>query len=140
MQEVPMIRLRFIALLAVCLVACGDNLGPPGAGDPTDPSQFATPTGEVLAFGVKEGNIRNYFHRQGPAAVHLLTRSGSDPRIIAAFPANNQGIGLWFTNSGTSTELWAGADADADLTAGGGALAVERDEGSRNMYGARATV
>lgn len=124
---------------AASLAACGDNLNPTGA-DPTDPGQYSAPAGEALAFGVKEGNIRNYFHRQGPTAVHLLTRSGSDPRIIAAFPANNQGIGLWFTSSGSATEIWAGADADADLTAGGGLVSVVRDEGMLDMYGVRATV
>jgi hypothetical protein len=96
--------------------------------------------GEELAFGVREGNIRNYFHRQGPTAVHLLTRSGLEPRVIAAFPANNQGIGLWFTSSGSPTEIWAGADADADLATGGGLVSVVRDEAALDMYGVRATV
>src|SRR5512147_1237008 len=106
-------KLRISALLVASFAACGDDRS--ASDDPTDPAQFTSPVGEELAFGVKEGNIRNYFHRQGPSAVHLLTRSGSDPRIIAAFPANNQGIGLWFTSAGSPTELWAGADADADL-------------------------
>jgi hypothetical protein len=127
------------ALLAMGLAACGDNLLPAGT-DPTDPAQFTSPTGEELAFGVKEGNIRNYFHRQGPSAVHLLARSGSDPRIIAAFPANNQGIGLWFTSSGSSTELWAGADTDADLAKGGGLISLVRGDTGLPMYGVRATV
>ena len=64
--------------------------------DPTDPALYTTPDGEDLAFGVQEGDLRNYFRRKGPAAVHLLTRSGADARIVAAFPANNQGIGIWF--------------------------------------------
>lgn len=130
---------RTTSLLAIGLFThlsgCGDN-----ATDPTDPGQFTAPTGEVLAFGVKEGNIRNYFHRQGPAAVHLLTRSGAEPRIIAAFPANNQGVGLWFTSTEASTQVWAGADDDADLTAGGGVRALVRDDGDRDMYGVRATI
>jgi len=61
--------------------SCGNDRAP---GDPTDPAQFTSPAGEELAFGVKEGNIRNYFHRQGPSAVHLLTRSGSDPRLVGS--------------------------------------------------------
>lgn len=126
------------ALLTVCLFACGD--GQEASPDPTDPAQFTAPTGEKLAFGVQEGNIRNYFHRQGPAAVHLLTRSGSDPRIVAAFPANNQGIGLWFTSAGPTTQIWAGAAGDADLTAGGGAIGLVRADAGRSMYGVRATV
>lgn len=125
------------ALLAESLAACGDDQG---STDPTDPGQYTAPVGEELAFGVREGNIRNYFHRQGPTAVHLLTRSGLEPRVIAAFPANNQGIGLWFTSSGAPTEIWAGADADADLANGGGLASVVRDEAALDMYGVRATV
>jgi hypothetical protein len=131
-------------LLATGLAACGDNEGgtgdPGNVVDPTGPAQFTAPTGEELAFGVQEGNIRNYFHRQGPTAVHLLTRSGADPRLIAAFPANNQGIGLWFTNPAAPTQLWVGADADADLTTGGKVTSVVRKETPLSMYGVRATV
>ncbi|HMG22562.1 MAG TPA: hypothetical protein VK607_14615, partial [Kofleriaceae bacterium] len=108
--------------------------------DPTEPSQFTAPQGETLAFGVQEGNLRNYFHRQGPTAVHLVTRSGTDPRIIAAFPANNQGIGLWFTGTAAPIQLWAGAAADADLPAGGGVAGVIRQDSPRNMHGVRATL
>src|SRR5262245_57212631 len=104
-------------------IGCGAQ-GVLGAGepDPTDPALYSTPPGEVLAFGVKDGNIRNYFRRQGPAAVHLLARSGANPRLIAAFPANNQGIGVWFLDADPETQLWSGEAGDADL-AGGGAVA-----------------
>ena len=34
--------------------------------------------------------------REGPAAAHLLLRSGHEPRILVAFPAGNSGVGLWF--------------------------------------------
>jgi hypothetical protein len=126
--------------LTVALAGCGGDDDARAMADPTAPSQFVAPTGEVLAFGVHEGNMRNYFHRQGPTAVHLLTRSGSDPRLIAAFPANNQGIGLWFASGDASTQLWAGADADADVATGGGLESVVRDDGDRDMYGVRATI
>ncbi len=155
--------LRITKLLVSTLVAaslgagCGDNHDVPpdasvpappdggGAGqDPTDPAGFTTPQGEKLAFGVKEGNIRNYFHRQGTAAVHLLTRSGPDPRIIAAYPAGNQGIGVWFDAESDTTELWADATAgstdDAAVIAGGGVTAVVREEGEKDMHGVRATI
>jgi hypothetical protein len=128
---------RTILFLNIALIAqlgCGDNA------DPTDPDKFTSPEGEVLAFGVKEGKIRNYFHRQGPAAVHLLTRSGTEPRLIAAFPANNQGIGLWFTSSQEDTQIWAGADPDGAVTAGGGLKAVVREDSVRDMNGVRATI
>ncbi|HWU91155.1 MAG TPA: hypothetical protein VN253_28005 [Kofleriaceae bacterium] len=124
--------------LLVPLAACGDNNST--SDDPTDPSQFTSPDGEVLAFGVQEGNLRNYFHRQGPTAVHLLARSGNEPRIIAGFPTNNQGIGLWFMKSDASTKLWAGADGDADLAAGGGVVSVVRHDAERDMNGVRATI
>jgi hypothetical protein len=129
---------RLVAVLACAAAGCGGTSRP--ALDPTDPSQFSAPQGETLAFGVQEGNLRNYFHRQGPTAVHLLTRSGTDPRIIAAFPANNQGIGLWFTGTAEPIQLWAGATADADLTAGGGLSSVVRPDSPRTMYGVRATL
>ena len=127
---------RTILFLNIALIAqlgCGDSY------DPTDPNRFTSPTGEVLAFGVKEGNIRNYFHRQGPAAVHLLTRSGGEPRLIAAFPANNQGIGLWFNSSQETTQLWAGSDPDS-ADAGGGLKALVREDAQLNMNGVRATI
>jgi hypothetical protein len=126
--------------LAVELTGCGGDDDERAVADPTAPSQFVAPTGEVLAFGVHEGNMRNYFHRQGPTAVHLLTRSGADPRIIAAFPANNQGIGLWFASGDATTQLWAGADAEADVAGGGGLDSVVRDDGDRDMFGVRATI
>jgi hypothetical protein len=126
------------AWLALGVGACGGNAE--HVVDPTDPAGFASPTGETLAFGVQEGNLRNYFHRQGTTAVHLLTRSGTDPRIIAAFPANNQGIGLWFTSGPATTQVWAGAAGDADLAAGGGMAGVIRSDRPRPMYGARATL
>ena len=146
------------ALLSMLLVASlgvgcgGDDDGDDGQDDgdddggtvqdPTDPALYGAPDGEDLAFGVQEGDIRNYFRRQGPVAVHLLTRSGADARIVAAFPANNQGIGIWFSGAGEDTQLWAGADDESDLAAGGGLEAVVRtDEGAaRDLNGVRATV
>jgi hypothetical protein len=154
------INLLLGTLIAASLAAgCGDNLEqppdasplpPPGTPDAGTPDAAPPPPlnldvvpvegGEKLAFGVKEGDLRNYFHRQGPAAVHLLTRSGADARIIAAFPANNQGIGVWFGDPGENNQIWAGADADADITTGGGLAAVTREDGEKDSYGVRATV
>ncbi len=53
---------------------------------------------EVLSFAVDEGLNLNSFLRAGPVAAHLLLRSGSDPRILVAFPAGNSGVGLWFAH------------------------------------------
>lgn len=48
------------------------------------------------AFVQKEGLNLNSFVRKGPVAAHIVLRSGSDPRVIVAFPAGNSGVGLWF--------------------------------------------
>lgn len=52
-----------------------------------------------LSFDVTEGRNLNSFLRAGPVAAHVLLRSGSDPRILVAFPAGNSGVGLWFARS-----------------------------------------
>ena len=49
-----------------------------------------------LAFRIDEGQNLNSFLRDGPVAAHLLLRSGTEPRILVAFPAGNSGVGLWF--------------------------------------------
>jgi hypothetical protein len=59
-----------------------------------------------LAFDVTEGANLNSFLREGPVAAHLLLRSGSDPRILVAFPAGNSGVGLWFSHAGMPVQ-WA---------------------------------
>jgi glycogen debranching enzyme len=74
-------RLRSILLLAL---ACGTALG-----------ARTTPRADP-AFVQKEGLNLNSFVRKGPVAAHIVLRSGSDPRLIVAFPAGNSGVGLWF--------------------------------------------
>jgi len=74
-------RLRSILLLAL---ACGAALG-----------ARTTPRADP-AFVQKEGLNLNSFVRKGPVAAHIVLRSGSDPRLIVAFPAGNSGVGLWF--------------------------------------------
>jgi hypothetical protein len=51
-----------------------------------------------LDFEVKEGLNLNHFVREGNVAAHLLLRSGSDPRILIAFPAGDSGVGVWFVH------------------------------------------
>ncbi|HEV8237033.1 MAG TPA: hypothetical protein VGP84_20620, partial [Gemmatimonadaceae bacterium] len=41
----------------------------------------------------------------GPVAAHLLLRSGTEPRILVAFPAGNSGVGLWFEKT-SATIAW----------------------------------
>jgi hypothetical protein len=59
----------------------------------------AAPPDSALAFRIDEGHNLNSFLREGPVAAHLLLRSGTEPRILVAFPAGNSGIGLWFAST-----------------------------------------
>jgi hypothetical protein len=84
-------------VLAGAWIACGLLLGPlvPGAlalaaTVARDPS---------LAFGIDLGNEINAFVRQGEVAAHLVLRSGTDPRLLVAFPAGDSGVAVWFTRT-----------------------------------------
>jgi hypothetical protein len=52
-----------------------------------------------LQFRITEGRVLNAFYQQGPVAAHLLLSSGTQPRLLVAFPAGNSGVGLWFESS-----------------------------------------
>jgi len=56
----------------------------------------------------------------------LLLRSGSDPRILIAFPAGNSGIGLWFSHS-TQPVTWTLIGRPQPL--------MVKDERGRPLYG-----
>jgi hypothetical protein len=56
----------------------------------------AQPAEPRLDFEVQEGLNINRFVREGNVAAHLLLRSGTDPRVLIAFPAGDSGVGLWF--------------------------------------------
>ena len=49
-----------------------------------------------LQFRITEGRVLNAFYQQGPVAAHLLLSSGTQPRLLVAFPAGNSGVGVWF--------------------------------------------
>lgn len=49
-----------------------------------------------LQFNITEGRTLNAFYQQGPVAAHLLLNSGTEPRVLVAFPAGNSGTGIWF--------------------------------------------
>jgi len=83
---------RAISYAQVAIVI-GWFLGPVTAAAP----QPAPPR---LDFEVQEGLNINRFVREGNVAAHLLLRSGTDPRILIAFPAGNSGVGLWFVHAG----------------------------------------
>ena len=56
-----------------------------------------SPAKREFGYEVREGLNINDFVRDGKVAAHVLLRSGTNPRIIVAFPAGNSGVGLWFS-------------------------------------------
>lgn len=52
--------------------------------------------GETLRFRIREGRNDNLFYRHGQIAAHALLTAGTQPRLLAAFPAGNSGAGVWF--------------------------------------------
>jgi hypothetical protein len=91
----------------------------------------AAAPGERLSFDVSEGLNLNSFLRSGPVAAHLLLRSGTDPRILIAFPAGNSGVGLWFARSNQRVSwMLQGRPEPVTLT----------DERGRPLYGMVAQV
>jgi len=81
-------------LQRACAIAIASLAGLLGTGSAAA-AQVAAPR---LEFAVEDGLNLNQFVRQGSVAAHLLLRSGTDPRILIAFPAGNSGVGLWFTH------------------------------------------
>lgn len=74
-----------------------------------------------LSYRIDEGRNINAFLRDGPAAAHLLLRSGVDPRILVAFPAGNSGVGLWFAPLGRAA-TWRLERAPVATSGEGGRL------------------
>ncbi len=95
----------------------------PAVGDPGSQQR--------LSFDVAEGLNLNSFLRDGPVAAHLLLRSGSDPRIVVAFPAGNSGVGLWFSH-GTQAVTWTLLGRPQPI--------VVKDAKGRPLYGMTAEV
>ena len=69
---------------------------------------LAAETAAPLRFRVDEGRVANAFYRQGPVAAHLLLTSGTQPRVLAAFPAGNSGVGVWFADSAAPVQWTLG--------------------------------
>lgn len=90
-----------------------------------------TNTESVLRFSLPEGLVANEFLRDGPVAVHLLLSSGTEPRLLAAFPAGNSATGLWFKSDGAPLS-WHGA---APLRA-----VQSRDDQGRPLVGITADI
>src|ERR1700684_2140373 len=90
------------------------------------PAMGNTDSEPRLSFDVDEGPNLNSFLRDGPVAAHLLLRSGSDPRILVAFPAGNSGVGLWFSH-GAQPVSWTLLDRPQPL--------IVKDDKGRSLYG-----
>ncbi len=115
MSSNPTALRRALMIAGACMVAMTPH---PGWGD--------TAAAQSLHFDVDEGLNINSFLRDGPVAAHLLLRSGSDPRVLVAFPAGNSGVGLWFAHSARPV-TWSMLGRPQPL--------IVNDERGRPLYG-----
>jgi hypothetical protein len=79
--------------LALLLVAVSANAAAPPA---------------LLQFRITEGRVTNAFYQRGPVSAHLLLSSGTQPRVLVAFPAGNSGVGVWFEPTRTQVQWTLG--------------------------------
>ncbi|WP_394835329.1 hypothetical protein LVJ94_00190 [Pendulispora rubella] len=112
--------------LALLLASCSsDNAQAP----PNDAPDKACDAAEVLQFQETDGDgetaIENHFYRQGPMAAHMLARAGRSLRLLFAFPASNQGAGIWFEDVASPVQF--GVTSDSQLGC------VKRDDGMRGL-------
>lgn len=91
----------------------------------------AVPETSTLSFRIDEGNNINSFTRAGKVAAHLLLRSGTEPRILVAFPAGNSGVALWFQTT-TQPVAWTLIDAPRPISI--------KDSKGRALHGIEAQV
>jgi hypothetical protein len=94
----------------------------------------AAPSPAQLARGAevrREGLNLNAFVQQGPVAAHVVLRSGTDPRLIVAFPAGNSGVGLWFAPLRAAAE-WTMTAEPAPVT--------DKDARGRALHGVAFTI
>jgi hypothetical protein len=99
----------------------------------TSIAPLAAPDAPTLEFRIDEGRNINSFVREGRVAAHLLLTSGTQPRILVAFPAGNSGVGLWFAETDQPV-VWTLAESPRPVTI--------MDEQGRALHGieARAVV
>jgi len=96
-----------------------------GASAPLAARDAETP----LELRIAEGDVLNVLHQQGSAAAHLLLSSGTQPRVLVAFPAGNSGVGLWFESAARSVR-WTLTDVRSHS---------RRDDKGRMLHGIVAT-
>ncbi|MFC4309134.1 hypothetical protein ACFPN2_08590 [Steroidobacter flavus] len=116
MSRIVAVISGFVSVIA--LASCAMTKSPPAA----------PPT---LSFQIDEGRNINSFMREGAVAAHLLLRSGTDPRILVAFPAGNSGVGLWF-NKSEQPVAWTLSQPPAPVS--------EKDAEGRSLHGIEAEV
>jgi len=81
-------RFRFCAGLVSCFAAFATLRSPITAAQ-------APP----LSFRIDLGAEVNTFVRDGEVAAHLVLRSGTNPRLLIAFPAGDSGVAVWFAET-----------------------------------------
>ena len=119
-------RLIFPLGLAGLLMwmGCSSDAQPPQYGP-----EKACDAAEVLEFHETDGDgetaIENHFYRQGPMAAHMLARAGRSLRLLFAFPASNQGAGIWFEDVASPAQF--GVTSDSKLGC------VTRDDRMRGL-------
>jgi len=84
-----------------------------------------------LEFSIRDGATLNTFYRQGPVAAHAVLSSGTQPRLVVAFPAGNSGVSLWFESAATATE-WTGVRTVRGVT--------KHHSGRRALHGIEAEI
>jgi hypothetical protein len=97
------------------------------------PAAALEPAAAPLDYQVDEGLNINRLVREGAVAAHLVLRSGTEPRILVAFPAGDSAVGVWFVHR----------PAAVTWTLSGAPQRVRRtDHRGRPLYGlvAQATV
>lgn len=125
------------ALFIVLLAGCSGTPDPAVQYAPAppdrlfDPLAYEQPAAPRLAFESETDGLHSQFLQQGPVAVHLLGRSGEHPRLIAAFPAGNAAIGVWFRSAEPEARLGSLSDVTALTRLGGG---------EHPLHGARGTL
>ncbi len=69
--------------------------------------QIPVPKAPGFHYQATSGPFSDHFVREGKVAVNLETKSGADPRIVAAFPAGNSAAGLWLDGARQNVSLRA---------------------------------
>ncbi|WP_394845867.1 hypothetical protein LZC95_00195 [Pendulispora brunnea] len=116
--------LEFAGLLLLAGCSSDDAQAPPN-----EAPENACDAAEVLQFQETDGDgetaIENHFYRQGPMAAHMLARAGRSLRLLFAFPASNQGAGIWFEDVASPAQF--GVTGDSKLGC------VKRGDGMRGL-------